>query len=111
MRFEQITAVVTRNLVNAMVREITVARSFVAATILHRWLHRMPLSAMPHSPLLLGTASYLVGSLSPSDFAAFVVAHGDQSETLLAITGTKRGGVGYQPCLVTANCPARSARG
>ncbi len=94
MRFESITAVVPRNLVNAMVREITVASSFVAATILHRWLHRMPIGAMP-----AGFASYLVGSLTPGDFVALVQLHGDQSESLVALLETKRG-VGYQPGLV-----------
>ncbi|QDT02820.1 hypothetical protein K227x_11980 [Rubripirellula lacrimiformis] len=101
MRFELIVAAVTRNVVKAMVREITVVRSFVNATILHRWLHQMP----------EGIASYLIDSTTPDDFAALISARGTDSKLLSALAGSKRGRVQHQPCLVLASCPARSSRG
>ncbi|TWU51040.1 hypothetical protein Poly51_43340 [Rubripirellula tenax] len=106
MRFDSITAAVTRNLVNAMVREITVVRSFVAASILHRWLHRMPLFAMPS-----GMSSYLLSSITPDDFVALVQAGSLESECLSGLASTKRGGVKCQPCLAMASYPARFNRG
>lgn len=62
MRFQQVIAVVTRNVVVATVREIEAARAFVGAYRLHLWLNRMP----------LGSPNHLSDLMSPDDFAALM---------------------------------------
>ncbi len=111
MRFELMIAAVTRNLVQAIVREVVATRSLVNAIADLRWLHpsdrlhRMPLVSMPGD-----ISSYPINSINPTDFVALTNALGCQSAMLWALA-SKRGGVQYQPCLVLASRSARSARG
>lgn len=49
MRFEQITAAVTRRLAVAEVREILCVELFAVATSLHLWLQRTPLGMPSYS--------------------------------------------------------------
>jgi hypothetical protein len=118
MRFQQVIAVVARNVVVATVREIEAARAFVGAYRLHRWLHRMP----------LGSPNHLRDWMSPDDFAALIgcddsrsLAAGivDQLDHMsptmmsnLGVTqGDKRGDQTGQPRLALVSCPVRSSRG
>lgn len=118
MRFQQVIAVVTRNVVSATVREIEAARAFVGAYRLHLWLHRMP----------LGSPNHLRGGMSPDDFAALISS--DDPRSLAAgivqqlnqmsptwmsnfgvTQGDKRGGQTSQVRLAMVSCPVRSSRG
>lgn len=90
MRFEQITAAVTRNVVITTVREIEAVVSFANAMCLHLWLRRKPLG-MPAYPGLLSGSSILCGDLDRPD------------------TGSKRGRTLCQPIWALASCPVGTA--
>ena len=90
MRFEQIIAAVTRNVVNTIVREIEAVVSFANAMRLHLWLRRKSLG-MPAYPGSLSDSSTLCGDLGRPD------------------TGSKRGGKLCQPITALASCPTGSA--
>ncbi len=97
MRFEQITAAVTRNVVIATVREIEAVVSFANAMCLHLWLRRKPLLHRQH----LGMLAY-PGFLSDSSMLCGDFGRPD--------TGGKRGRLLCQPILALASCPAGSAK-
>lgn len=118
MRFQQVIAVVTRNVVSATVREFEAARAFVGAYRLHLWLHRMP----------LGSPNHLRGGMSPDDFAALISSDDPRGLALgivqqlnqasptwmssIGVTqGDKRGGQASQVRLAMVSCPVRSSRG
>lgn len=118
MRFQQVFAVVTRNVVSATVREFEAARALVGAYRLHLWLHRMP----------LGSPNHLRGGMSPDDFAALISCDDSRSLAIgiieqlnqasptwmsnVGVTqGDKRGGQPSQIRLALVSCPVRSSRG
>ncbi len=120
MRFQQVIAVVTRNVVVATVREIEAARAFVGAYRLHLWLNRMPLGSPNHLSDLMSPDDFaaLMSSDEPRAIALQIVQQLHQTSTspsTMPITGVtngdKRGGHGSQLRLAMASCPVRSSRG
>jgi hypothetical protein len=94
MRIEQIIAAVTRSVVNATVREIQAAVSFVDALRLHLWLERMPLgmpayaSSLSHLPSIDG----MPGRIDTGK------------------GGSKPGRLQLQPMLAVASCPTGTVK-